>query len=81
MSLPNEVRVGQQSLADWLNNFVHKTQEQVEKQLGTKSEKTTWVYQEKKELRLAYKTSEQGTLTLYFLGSRVITANYDLNSD
>ena len=72
---------GQQVLSDWLDGFVDKTQEQIEKELGTASEKTTWDFKEKKELRLHYKTSEKGTLTLLFLGHRVIKASYVLFSE
>ena len=81
LSLPKEVDGGQRILADWLDGFVHKTQEQVEKQLGTATDKTTWDYKGKKELRLRYKTSEQGTLSLLFLGRRVIKASYQLFSE
>ena len=80
-SLPKEVKRGQQILADWLDSFVHKTQEQIEKQLGTATDKTTWAFEEKKELLLRYKTSENGTLSLYFRSHRVIKASYQLFSE
>ena len=81
LSLPKEVNGGQQILADWLDGFVHKTQGQVEKQLGTATETTTWEFKGKKELRLTFKTSPQGTLTLMFQGRRVIKASYLLFSE
>lgn len=81
LSLPKEVNGQQRALAEWLNGFVHKTQEQVEKQLGTPTTETTWAFKKKKELRLDYKTSKKGTLSLFFLDSRVVKASYVLFSE
>lgn len=70
-----------EKLAAWLNGFVHKTQDQIEEQLGTASDTSTWEFKEKEELRLSYRTSKNGKLSLYFWGRRVIKASYHLLSE
>jgi hypothetical protein len=81
VSLPKEVNEGQQILAGWLDGFVNKTQEQVEKQLGAASDQTTWEFRQKKELVLRYKILDKATLLLYFLDRQVIKASYQLLSE
>jgi hypothetical protein len=80
-TLPKEIQGAQEALAGWLNDFRDKTQGQVEKQLGPSSDKATWEFRGRQELLLRYKTSETGTLLLYFLGNQVIKATLQLLSE
>ncbi len=80
-ALPEEVQEAQEALTAWLNNFRDKTQDQIEKQLGSSSDKGTWELRGRQELILRYKTSETTTLLLHFFGNQVIKASLQVLSE
>jgi hypothetical protein len=81
-TLPKVVKKAQEKLAGWMNALPKNTEEQIVKQLGDPSQRTSWEFDGKKELLLKYQPAgPKMTLELYFLGDRVISASWQLLSE
>jgi hypothetical protein len=80
--LPKEVKDARAKLDDWVNSFVHKTSQEILKELGAPTDRTAWEFMGNKELLLHYKTAApKSILALYFYKDRVVTSSLQLLSD
>lgn len=79
--LPKEVKSAQELLSGWVNKLQNNSSEQIVKQFGAPSVKSTWEFESKKEPLYTYNLTDKIDLDMYFLDNKVIKVSLQILSD
>ncbi len=74
--VPKEVVEASDKTGKWINSLKGKSNDQIVSELGKPTERLTWNFDGKSELKLRYTSLlPNSTLELYFTGDQVVTAS------
>lgn len=80
--VPKEVVEASDKTGKWINSLKGKSNEQIVGELGKPTERLTWNFDGKPELKLRYTSLlPKSTVELYFVGDRVVTVSLHVLSN
>jgi hypothetical protein len=76
---PQEIGNAEKTIKVWIGSFQGKTQQEVEKKLGTSAKRSTWTSDGEQRLLLIYHFASGGQLSLYFSkDNKVLVVNHTI---
>jgi hypothetical protein len=76
---PQEIGNAEKTIMAWIGSFQGKTQQEVEKKLGTSAKRSTWTSDGEQRLLLIYHFASGGQLSVYFSkDGKVLVVNHTL---